>query len=70
MATLNPENTRKRDELVAAGCAVEIHADHGKFFCHIGPPNNELPPVYKDTADEAFETAYSNHTQRTGRLGG
>jgi hypothetical protein len=67
---LSAENDRRRAELVARGCRVDIHEDAGKFCCHIEPRNSELPPVYKDSPDEAFETAFSNYHDGTGRLGG
>jgi hypothetical protein len=70
MLSLTPENQRKRAELIAQGCRVDMHEDGGKFYCHVEPRRGDLPPVYKDTPDEAFETAYSNYTQGTGRLGG
>lgn len=70
MTQLHRDNEKKRVELIAQGCRVDIHEDSGKYCCHIEPRRGELPPVYKDTPDEAFEIAWSNYTQGTGRLGG
>lgn len=70
MHDLNPTHRQQRDALIARGVKVHLATDHGKFYCHIGERDNDLPPVYKDTADEAFETAYSNYSQGTGKLSG
>lgn len=70
MHDLNPTNHPQREALIARGVKVQLSTDHGKFYCHIGERDNDLPPVYKDTADEAFETAFSNDSLGTGKLSG
>ena len=70
MVQLHQENERKKSALIAKGCRIDLHEDAGKFCCHIEPRRGDLEPVYKDTPDEAFETAYSNYTDGTGHLSG